>query len=142
MPKNSATNRGYLEFAMETAYLAGRLTLGYFQTGLQPEFKNDDTPVTIADKKAEELIWSRSEPPTTSRPISSSPPKGTKRKKSSFGTDTFPFLLAVGFAFEAVFLALVCVREAPRFAAGLAAFLLGAAFFSVFGGILQFLNST
>lgn len=59
MPKNSGTNRTYLEFAVETAYLAGRLTLGYFQAGTVAEFKSDDTPVTIADKKAEELIRSR-----------------------------------------------------------------------------------
>ena len=49
----------YLNFAMETAWQAGRLTLGYFQTGLRPEFKADDTPVTIADRKAEELIRER-----------------------------------------------------------------------------------
>jgi histidinol-phosphatase len=46
----------YLSFATETAYLAGRLTLGYFQIGIRPDFKSDDTPVTIADRKAEELI--------------------------------------------------------------------------------------
>jgi myo-inositol-1(or 4)-monophosphatase len=43
----------YLEFAKETAWQAGQLTLGYFQTDLRPEFKSDDTPVTIADRKAE-----------------------------------------------------------------------------------------
>ncbi len=51
----------YLNFAIETAYLAGRLTLGYFQTGVRPDFKADDTPVTIADRKAEELIRARIE---------------------------------------------------------------------------------
>ena len=51
--------RALLDFAIETAYLAGRLTLGYYQTGVQPDFKADDTPVTIADKKAEELIRAR-----------------------------------------------------------------------------------
>jgi len=51
----------YLDFAMETAWQAGQLSLGYFQTGLRPEFKKDDTPVTIADKKAEELIRGRIE---------------------------------------------------------------------------------
>ena len=40
--------RSYLDFAVETAYLAGRLTLGYFQTGLRPDMKADDTPVTAA----------------------------------------------------------------------------------------------
>ncbi len=53
--------RALLDFAMETAYLAGRLTLGYYQAGLQPDFKADDSPVTIADKKAEELIRARIE---------------------------------------------------------------------------------
>jgi len=51
----------YLDFAVETAYLAGRLTLGYFQTGLRPEAKPDATPVTVADRKAEELIRNRIE---------------------------------------------------------------------------------
>jgi len=50
-----------LDFARETAYLAGRLTLGYFQTGLRPDFKADDTPVTVADRLAEELIRRRIE---------------------------------------------------------------------------------
>lgn len=49
----------YLEFAQQTAHDAGRLTLGYFQTGLQPDMKPDDTPVTAADRKAEELIRTR-----------------------------------------------------------------------------------
>jgi len=51
----------YLDFATETAYLAGRLTLGYFQTGVRPDFKADDTPVTIADRRAEELVRHRIE---------------------------------------------------------------------------------
>jgi histidinol-phosphatase len=51
----------YMEFAVETAHEAGRLTLGYFQTDLQPEMKSDDTPVTVADRKAEELIRGRIE---------------------------------------------------------------------------------
>lgn len=51
----------YLEFATETAYLAGRLTLAYFQTGVRPDFKADQSPVTIADRQAEELIRQRIE---------------------------------------------------------------------------------
>lgn len=51
----------YLEFAVQTAHEAGRLTLGYFQTGIAPEMKPDDSPVTIADRRAEELIRSRIE---------------------------------------------------------------------------------
>lgn len=48
----------YLDFATEAAYQAGRLTLGYFQAGVRPDFKEDDTPVTVADREAEELIRS------------------------------------------------------------------------------------
>lgn len=51
----------YLDFATETAYLAGRLTLGYFQTGVQPDMKPDDSPVTVADRMSEQLIRSRIE---------------------------------------------------------------------------------
>jgi histidinol-phosphatase len=51
----------YVEFAVRTAHEAGRLTLGYFRTELQPEMKADDTPVTMADRKAEELIRRRIE---------------------------------------------------------------------------------
>ncbi|MCO6452215.1 MAG: inositol monophosphatase family protein [Caldilineales bacterium] len=51
----------YLDFAIETAYLAGRLTLGHFQTGIRPDFKSDDSPVTVADRQAEELIRKRIE---------------------------------------------------------------------------------
>lgn len=46
----------YLNFARETAYLAGRVTLEYFNQTLQPDTKSDGSPVTIADRKAEELI--------------------------------------------------------------------------------------
>lgn len=53
--------RVYLDFALETAWQAGRLTLGYFQTELRPEFKADTSPVTIADQEAERLIRSRIE---------------------------------------------------------------------------------
>lgn len=48
--------RRYLDFAADLAYRAGRLTLGYFNVGLRPDFKPDDTPVTAADRAAEELI--------------------------------------------------------------------------------------
>lgn len=49
----------YMTFAAETAYLAGRLTLGYFNAGVRPDFKADDSPVTVADRLAEELIRGR-----------------------------------------------------------------------------------
>ena len=52
--------RPYLDLAVETAYEAGRLTLGYFRTGAAgPEFKEDETPVTVADREAEKLIRQR-----------------------------------------------------------------------------------
>ncbi len=54
--------RPYLEFAVESAYEAGRLTLGYFGAeAARPEFKADDTPVTVADREAERLIRARIE---------------------------------------------------------------------------------
>src|SRR3712207_1349271 len=54
--------RSHLEFSVQTAYEAGRLTLGYFGTeAARPEFKADDTPVTVADREAEKLIWERIE---------------------------------------------------------------------------------
>jgi myo-inositol-1(or 4)-monophosphatase len=51
----------YLEFATETAYLAGRLTLGHFQTRLQPDLKPDRSLVTIADREAEQVVRRRIE---------------------------------------------------------------------------------
>lgn len=57
----SESMRSYLDFAVETAYLAGRLTLGYYQTGLRPDYKADESPVTVADRKSEELIRARIE---------------------------------------------------------------------------------
>jgi histidinol-phosphatase len=58
MKENLST---YLDFITETAYLAGRLTLGYFQTGLETGYKTDRSPVTLADRAAEELIRKRIE---------------------------------------------------------------------------------
>ncbi len=46
----------YLDFTTSLAYRAGRITLGYFNIGLRPDFKVDDTPVTAADRAAEEFI--------------------------------------------------------------------------------------
>lgn len=51
--------RGYLDFAVQTAYEAGRLTLGHFRAGVRHDFKPDDTPVTVADREAEQLIRAR-----------------------------------------------------------------------------------
>jgi histidinol-phosphatase len=53
--------REYLKFASQTAYLAGRVTLGYYQTSLNVELKADGSPVTAADRQAEEFIRKRIE---------------------------------------------------------------------------------
>jgi histidinol-phosphatase len=45
-----------LEFALDAAWQAGRLTLGHFQTPVATERKADNTPVTLADKQAEQLL--------------------------------------------------------------------------------------
>lgn len=50
-----------LDFAVESAQLAGALTLGYFQTGTPHERKADRSPVTAADRAAEELLRRRIE---------------------------------------------------------------------------------
>lgn len=45
-----------LEFALDAAWQAGKISLGYFQTGIGVERKADDSPVTIADKTAEQKL--------------------------------------------------------------------------------------
>ncbi|HMN60447.1 MAG TPA: inositol monophosphatase family protein [Anaerolinea sp.] len=55
------TLREAFDFLVETAYLAGRKTLAHFQTGVQADYKADRSPVTQADKAAEELIRARIE---------------------------------------------------------------------------------
>jgi histidinol-phosphatase len=44
------------ELALRMAEAAGKIILGYFQTAVQVETKNDNTPVTIADRKSEEAL--------------------------------------------------------------------------------------
>ena len=46
----------YLEFATSLAYQAGKITLRYFNTGVRPEFKENNDPVTIADREAEAFV--------------------------------------------------------------------------------------
>ena len=53
--------RSYLDFAVDTVFKAGRLTLAHYQTDLKIEQKSDMTPVTIADRDAESLIRQRIE---------------------------------------------------------------------------------
>jgi histidinol-phosphatase len=45
-----------LDFTSELAYRAGRITLGYFNVGIRPDYKPDDSPVTAADRAAETFI--------------------------------------------------------------------------------------
>lgn len=54
MPDESLRN--LLDFAQELAWQAGKITLGYFGTGIVPELKSDQTPVTVADRQAEERL--------------------------------------------------------------------------------------
>jgi myo-inositol-1(or 4)-monophosphatase len=49
------------DFAVEIAHQAGRSTLAYFQAAFEVETKVDSTPVTIADRHAEELLRARIE---------------------------------------------------------------------------------
>jgi len=44
------------ELAVATAREAGQLALGYFNSALKVEWKNDASPVTVADRDAEDLI--------------------------------------------------------------------------------------
>ncbi len=45
-----------MEIAADVAWRAGKLTLSYFQTGVAVEAKADSSPVTVADRAAEELL--------------------------------------------------------------------------------------
>jgi myo-inositol-1(or 4)-monophosphatase len=51
----------YLDFALETARMAGEITLRYFLTNMAVDNKSDGTVITIADTEAEELIRERIE---------------------------------------------------------------------------------
>lgn len=57
MPK--PTIDALFDVAVDAAYVAGQRTLAYFQTGVQAEFKSDDTPVTVADREAERVLRER-----------------------------------------------------------------------------------
>jgi myo-inositol-1(or 4)-monophosphatase len=48
--------RDLLGFAQEIAYQAGRSTLGYFRRRLAVEVKDDASPVTAADREAEQVL--------------------------------------------------------------------------------------
>ena len=46
----------YLNFAKQLAYRAGRITLSFYNKGIQHDLKSDESPVTAADKATEEFI--------------------------------------------------------------------------------------
>lgn len=52
----SASLREQMEFAVEAAWQAGKITLRYYQGGVEPEWKEDESPVTVADREAEKKI--------------------------------------------------------------------------------------
>src|ERR1044071_1472263 len=51
----------YLNFAKQLAYRAGRISLSYYNKGIQHDLKSDESPVTAADKATEEFIRSEIE---------------------------------------------------------------------------------
>ena len=53
---NTPSTSSLLEFALDAVWQAGRITLGYFQTGVRVDRKADNTPVTIADRQAEKKL--------------------------------------------------------------------------------------
>ena len=46
----------YLNFAKQLAYRAGRITLSHYNKGIQHDLKSDESPVTVADRAAEQFI--------------------------------------------------------------------------------------
>jgi histidinol-phosphatase len=48
--------QGLLGFAQEIAWQAGRSTLGHFQRELSVDLKDDASPVTVADREAEQIL--------------------------------------------------------------------------------------
>jgi histidinol phosphatase-like enzyme (inositol monophosphatase family) len=55
-PEQHVGLRTLLDFAVEAAWRAGKITLEYFQTGPAVERKADASPVTLADRRAEETL--------------------------------------------------------------------------------------
>jgi histidinol-phosphatase len=52
----TASLEGFLDFAVDAAWQAGRSTLAHYQTGVTVERKPDRSAVTIADRNAEQLL--------------------------------------------------------------------------------------
>ncbi|MBI4641958.1 MAG: histidinol-phosphatase [Candidatus Tectomicrobia bacterium] len=46
----------FMEFAVDGAWQAGKITLEYFQTTIAVDRKKDNSPVTIADRRSEEHL--------------------------------------------------------------------------------------
>ena len=46
------------QLALEAAHKAGDFALGYYDAGVQIEWKNDRSPVTLADRGAENMLRS------------------------------------------------------------------------------------
>src|SRR5262245_13411787 len=55
---HSPSLRDLLDLAIEAAHAGGKRTLAYFNTGVAVETKSDNTPVTCADREAEQVIRS------------------------------------------------------------------------------------
>ncbi|MCP4416349.1 MAG: inositol monophosphatase family protein [Chloroflexi bacterium] len=51
-----SSNSDFLNFALDAAWQAGRITLGHFQTGVAVQKKADNSPLTIADQQAEQKL--------------------------------------------------------------------------------------
>src|SRR5438046_253206 len=47
--------RNLVEFSVEVAWRAGRAALAHYQVGVTAETKPDNSPVTIADRAAEQI---------------------------------------------------------------------------------------
>lgn len=54
-----AAKDAILETALDAVWKAGRITLAHFQTGVRVELKEDDSPVTVADREAERILRAR-----------------------------------------------------------------------------------
>ncbi len=50
------TKKSLLEFAVRSAEQAGDVTLEYFRASIDVERKNDESPVTVADKHSERIL--------------------------------------------------------------------------------------
>ena len=48
--------KDYTLFAQNLAEISAKIIKGYFRTNITIDTKSDQSPVTIADKKAEELM--------------------------------------------------------------------------------------